>query len=201
RHYETQDDEPARGAAMERAERVPPHALCRDLGIAVAGLGSDEVDRQLTLLSLRNVIELVTKREVLAVLGVLEFVGPENVGRKVPEELARDLGGVNVDRLDLLFNLLLLIGEVLVDVAVPLNIRLCLQQVERLLHLLAQSREVEPEAVINKHGEVTGSRFEGVDVLHQEQRLQQAVREDCDFRAWVRQVLLSLENGALSCRL
>jgi len=48
---------------------------------------------------------------------------------------------------------LFLVGEVLVDVAVALDVRLRLQQVERLLHLLAQRGEVEPEAVVDEHGE------------------------------------------------
>ena len=184
-------------AAEEDPQLVLAHALRRDLGVGVVRLGRDEVNGQLALVALDDVVELVAEREVLAVLRVLELVRLEDVGREVLEELAGDLGGVDVDRLDLLLDLLFLVGEVLVDVAVALHVRLRLQQVERLLHLLAQRLEVETEAVVDEHGEVAGRGLEVVDVLHQEQRLQQAVGEDRDVGARVGKVLLGLEDGAL----
>ena len=159
------------------------------------------MDGQLALVALDDVVELVAEREVLAVLRVLELVRLEDVGREVLEELAGDLGRVDVDRLDLLLDLLLLVGEVLVEVAVALHVRLRLQQVERLLHLLAQRREIETETVVDEHGEVAGRGLEGVDVLHQEQRLQQAVGEDRDVGSRIGKVLLGLEDGALCCGL
>ena len=47
---------------------------------------------------------------------------------------------------------------------------------ERFLDVLGQRRQIEPEAVVDEHGEVAGGGFEALDVLDEEERFEQADR-------------------------
>ena len=151
------------------------------------------MDRELLLLTLNLVVELVAEGEVLAVLRVANLVGLDDIAGQDLEELGADLGGVDVDVLDLLFDDLLFVREVLVDVAVSLDVGLGLEQVQCLLHVLSERRKVEAEAVVDQHSEVAGSRLEAFDVLDEEQCLEQADGE------LVVEVPLCFEDLLLSC--
>ena len=140
-------------------------------------LRGDEVDREFLLRPVDLVVELEAEREVLPVLGVADLAGLDDVAGEDLEELGADLGGVDVDVLDLLLDDLLFVGEVLVDVAVALDVGLRLQQRQRLLHVLRERGQVEAEAVVDEHGEVAGRGLEALDVLDEEERLEQADRE------------------------
>ena len=120
---------------MTRSSSLP--ALCIRISSGVYGYsGRDEVDRQLPLGAVGLVVELEAEREVLAVLGVADLVGLDDVAGEDLEQPGADLGGVDVDVLDLLLDVLLFVGQVLVDVAVALDVGLRLQQGQRLLDLL-----------------------------------------------------------------
>ncbi len=140
-------------------------------------LRGDEVDREFLLLTVDLVVQLEAEREVLAVLRIADLAGLDDVARQDLEELRAHLGGVDVDVLDLLLDDLLFVGEVLVDVAVALDVGLHLQQRQRLLHVLRERWEVEAEAVVHEHREVAGRGLEALDVLDEKQRLEEPDRE------------------------
>ena len=115
------------------AQLVLAGAVHPDLVGRVRVLRGDEVDREFALGAVDLVVELEAEREVLAVLGVADLVGLDDVAGEDLEQLGADLGGVDVDVLDLLLDDLLFVGQVLVDVAVALDVGLRLQQRQRLL--------------------------------------------------------------------
>ena len=170
------DEHPVVGLEDD-AQLVLARAVHPDLVGRVRVLRGDEVDRELLLRPVDLVVELEAEREVLAVLGVADLAGLDDVAGQDLEQPGADLGGVDVDVLDLLLDDLLFVGQVLVDVAVALDVGLRLQQRQRLLDLLRQRRQVEAEAVVDEHGEVARGGLEALDVLDQEQRLEQADRE------------------------
>ena len=159
------------------AQLVLARAVHADLIWRVRVFRRDEVDRQLPLLAMGLVVELEAEREVLAVLGVADLVGLDDVAGEDLEQPGADLGGVDVDVLDLLLDVLLFVGQVLVGVAVALDVGLRLQQGQRLLDLLRQGGKIEAEAVVDQHREVARGRLEALDVLHEEQRLEQPDRQ------------------------
>ena len=86
------------------------------------------MDRQLLLGAVGLVVELEAEREVLPVLGVADLAGLDDVAGQDLEQPTADLGGVDVDVLDLFLDDLLFVGQVLVGVAVALDVGLRLQQ-------------------------------------------------------------------------
>ena len=159
------------------AQLVLARAVHADLVRRVRVLRRDEVNRQLPLLAIGLVVELEAEREVLPVLGVADPVGLDDVAGEDLEQPGADLGGVDVDVLDLLLDLLLFVRQVLVGVAVALDVGLRLQQGQRFLHLLRQGGKVEAEAVVDQHREVARCRVEALDVLHEEERLEEPDRQ------------------------
>ncbi len=159
------------------AQLVLARAVHADLIRRVRVLRRDEVDRQLPLGAMGLVVELEAEREVLPVLGVADLVGLDDVAGEDLEQSCADLGGVDVDVLDLFLDDLLFVGQVLVDVAVALDVGLRLQQGQRFLDLLRQGRKVEAEAVVDEHREVARCRLEALDVLDEEERLEEPDRQ------------------------
>jgi hypothetical protein len=114
----------------------------------VAGVlveGADHVDAQFIVAAQQAFVQPPGKWIVLAVfvanLAILEY--------RVEDELAQFFGhGVAVDLgvLDLLLDVLLFVGQVLVFIAVALDVGLLLQQIQRRLDLPAQRRQVGIEA-------------------------------------------------------
>ena len=95
------------------------------------------------------------------------------------DDSGQELGnliGVDVGALDLVLDVLFLIGQVLVGRAIALDVGLLLQEVERLGNLPVQFGEVLAEVVIQEHGEVAWGGREVTHVLHQEQCLEQPDR-------------------------
>ena len=110
------------------AQLVLACAVHADLFRRVRVLRGDEVDRQLLLGAVGLVVEFEPEREVLPVLGVADLAGLDDVAGQNLEQPTADLGAVDLDVLDLLLDDLLFVGQVLVDVAVALNVGLRLQQ-------------------------------------------------------------------------
>ena len=109
---------------------------------------------------------------------------------------ARDLGRCDVDRLDLLRNIALFVGQEEPEVAVAADQVLPLQPGQALLDLALQGQFVGVDAVQAQRGQVVHGRLDGIGIADEEQRTQQL-----DIPRLQRRVLAGLVDGALDRRI
>ena len=83
-----------------------------------------------------------------------------------------DLGSVDVDRLDFLFDVLFLIGQEFEQFAIALDVGVLLKQTQRLIDPPLVLRQVGVEPLQHQDRDIAGCRLEGFDVFDQKQRLQ-----------------------------
>jgi len=154
----------------------------------------DDVDRQLVVAAERPIIEIARKSVVLRGRLVTDLAALDDAVENQRLQFLGDLGRVDLDRLDLLFDVLFLIGQELVQFAIALDVGVLLKQTERLIDPPLVFRQVGVEPLQHQDRDVAGRGLEGFDVFHQKQRLQNPRGE------LVTEVLLSDQNRLLDIR-
>ena len=116
--------------------------------------------------------------QTVAELGTLLTVCHGHLAEHVTDQdllqLVDLLGGVDVGVLDLLLNILLFVGQVIVGISHTLHIRVFFQLSQNILDVPFQFHHVHVELVGQQNAQVMRCGGESVDMLDQQQHLQQA---------------------------
>ena len=102
---------------------------------------------------------------------------PEDRVEREHFKLFGDLGRIDIQRLDLGFDVLLFIGQELVDLAVALNVGFALETRQSILDLATLSRLVCLKFRQQKNADIADGRFKLLDIFDKEQGLQNPNRE------------------------
>ena len=186
----------ARIGGQDHAQLVAPHALHALQGqkalaaVKVVGQRCGDVDGQFVLAAERAVVHLAGVGVVLAV-AVADLALADGAVEQQGLQLFEQVGVFNLGGLDFFFDVFFFVGQVLVGVAVALDVGLLLQQVECGFKLLALGGQVLGKAIEHEHAEVTQRGLEFLDVLDQEKRLENA------HGVGVAQVAFGVVDGAL----
>ena len=135
---------------------------------------ADHMDGQFVLPPVQPVVQLSGKGVVLTVVVIANLAVLDDLVENDLLEFGGNVRGLHVGILDLLFDVLLLVGQELVEFTVALHIGLLFEQAEGLLDLPAQRRQILVEAVQHEDAQVANRGLELLDVFDQEQGLEQA---------------------------
>ena len=134
--------------------------------------GRDDIDRQLVVAAHQPVVELLGKGEILAGGLVPDLAALDHAVEDQRLQLLGDLGGIDCRRLDLLFDVLFLIGQEFEQLAIALDVGVLLEQTQRLFDRAAVLGLVDVEPLLQQDRDVARRRLERLDIFDQKQRLQ-----------------------------
>ena len=116
--------------------------------------------------------------QTIAELGTLFAVCHGHLAEHVTDQdllqLVDFLAGVDVRAFDLLLDILLFVGQVIVGISHTLHIRVFFQLSQNILDVPFQFHHVHVELVGQQNAQVMRCGGESVDMLNQQQHLQQA---------------------------
>ena len=176
-HVQAQVGVQPRVVGQQHPYLVAPHGLRHDDLARLPQRRGDVVDGERMGAAVEDVVKPQLVREVASGRRVAEGRGLHHV---VTDDRGQELGDLrraDVGVLDLLLDLLLLVGQVFVRGTGALHITPPLQQVEGPGDPAGEPGDVLVEAVVEQHGEVAGRCGEAVDVFDEEQGLEQADRD------------------------